>query len=300
MIAFPFTVPAPLRLAWVAFMRFHLHSGPDRAAAVAYYALLSLLPLLIFAISIGVAIAGSFDEAYNASVFLLQGVVVHLDTTTMDTLRQFIEQSVRFKWISILILAWTARRSFNSLFSALEAVFEVPGRGFAGGNLISLAMVGLTGAGLMVSLTLTTVRATVEGIFQRYAPVLITQTGLLHRSLDVVLTQIVPMAIAMTFFFTVYRTVPRRVVSTRAAFEGAALATVLWELAKAGFAYYVRNLAHYAGVYGTLEGLIVLALWMELSVSIILYCGEVVALLIRRRSDREAKPAPTPDAAVTT
>ena len=42
----------------------------------------------------------------------------------------------------------------------------------------------------------------------------------------------------------------------------------------------MRNLAHYAGVYGTLEGVIVLALWLELSVSIVLYCGEIVALLI--------------------
>jgi len=288
-IRLPFTIPGPLRLAWVAFQRFHAHSGPDRAAAVAYYALLSLLPLLIFAISVGVAVAGSFDEAYNATVYLLQGVVVHLDTTTMDTLRLFIEQSVRFKWISILILAWTARRSFNSLFSALETVFEVPGRGFAGGNLMALAMVGLTGAGLMFSLTLTTARATVEGMFERYAPVLITQTGVVHRGLDILLTLIFPIAIAMVFFFLVYRIMPRRAVSTRYALEGAALATLLWELAKAGFAYYVRNLAHYAGLYGTLEGLIVLALWMELSVSIILYCGEVVALRIRRRSARDGK-----------
>jgi uncharacterized BrkB/YihY/UPF0761 family membrane protein len=57
------------------------------------------------------------------------------------------------------------------------------------------------------------------------------------------------------------------------------IATVLWEGAKLAFAYYVRNLAHYAGFYGTLEAIIVLALWLELSVSIILYCGEIVALL---------------------
>ena len=36
-------------------MRFQDHNGPDRAAAVAYYTLLSLLPMLIFLISLGVA-----------------------------------------------------------------------------------------------------------------------------------------------------------------------------------------------------------------------------------------------------
>ena len=58
------------------------------------------------------------------------------------------------------------------------------------------------------------------------------------------------------------------------------IATVLWEGAKAAFAYYLRNLARVAGLYGALEGVIVLALWLELSVSIILYCAEIVALLI--------------------
>jgi membrane protein len=288
-------IPVPLRLAWVAFKRFHAHSGPDRAAAVAYYALLSLLPMLVFAISVGMAVAGSFDAAYNATVFILQGVVVHMDATTMETLRRFVEQSVRFKLISILVLAWTARRSFNALFSALETVFEVPGRGFAGGNLVALAMVIVTGVGMLLSLTLTTLRATFEGIFARYAPVIMGDTTtVLHRLLDVVFTHLLPIAFAMLFFFTVYRIMPRRTVSTRDALIGALLATILWESAKSGFAYYIRNLTQFAGLYGTLEGLIVLALWLELSVSIILYCGEVVAVLIRRRNGEiRASDVPT-------
>jgi membrane protein len=288
-------IPVPLRLAWVAFKRFHAHSGPDRAAAVAYYALLSLLPMLVFAISVGMAVAGSFDAAYNATVFILQGVVVHMDSTTMETLRRFVEQSVRFKLISILVLAWTARRSFNALFSALETVFEVPGRGFAGGNLVALAMVIVTGVGMLLSLTLTTLRATFEGIFARYAPAIMGDTTtVLHRLLDVVFTHLLPIAFAMLFFFTVYRIMPRRTVSTRDALIGALLATILWESAKSGFAYYIRNLTQFAGLYGTLEGLIVLALWLELSVSIILYCGEVVSVLIRRRNGEiRASDVPT-------
>jgi membrane protein len=277
-------IPVPLRLGWVAFKRFHAHSGPDRAAAVAYYALLSLLPMLVFAISVGMAVAGSFDAAYNATVFILQGVVVHMDVTMMETLRRFVEQSVRFKLISILVLAWTARRSFNALFSALETVFEVPGRGFAGGNLVALAMVIVTGVGMLLSLALTTLRATLEGIFARYTPAIMGDTTLLHRLLDVIFSHLLPIALAMLFFFTVYRIMPRRTVSTRDALIGALLATILWESAKSGFAYYIRNLTQFAGLYGTLEGLIVLALWLELSVSIILYCGEVVAVLIRKRN----------------
>lgn len=276
-----------LRLAWRAWQRLLDHSGQDRAAAVAYYTLLSILPLMIFSISLGMAVFGSFDAAFDATVFLFRGVVVHLDPQSMLALRGFVERSVRFQWIGLILLAWTARRSFSALFGALTAVFGVPNRSFAGGNLIALAMVVVSGLGLLLTLTLTTLRATFEGTFLRYASELspsVRVVRVMPRLLDITLTMVLPVAITMGFFFVVYRLAPRRAVGTRHALIGAALATLMWEAAKAGFAYYLRHLAHYAGVYGALEGIIVLALWLELSVTIILYCGEVVALLIKKET----------------
>ena len=68
------------RIAWRAFMRFQDHNGPDRAAAVAYYTLLSLLPA---------ARSSSSRSAWRSSarsrrptsgtLLLISGVVVHLD-----------------------------------------------------------------------------------------------------------------------------------------------------------------------------------------------------------------------------
>ena len=233
-------------------------------------------------------VAGSFDAAYDATVFLLQGVVVHMDKTTMEALRGFVEQSVRFQWLSVFLVAWTSRRIFIALFGALETVFEVPGRGFARGNLRAFLMVVTLGAAQLLTLALTTMRATFEGTLDRYAGGIPHAGDFLHRLIDLGLTLVVPIVLTMCFFFVVYRIVPRRIVSNRDAFRGALLATLLWEGAKWGFAYYVRNLAHYAGLYGTLEALIVLALWLELSVSIVLYCGEVVSLLVRRQTPEEA------------
>jgi membrane protein len=92
--------------------------------------------------------------------------------------------------------------------------------------------------------------------------------------------------VTFSFLFYLYRVMPRRVVTTRNALAGAALGTGLWELARLGFTYYVRHVARYAGLYGALEAIIVLALWLELSASIILYCGEVVALLIESKRSR--------------
>jgi membrane protein len=273
-----------LRLAWRAGQRFSDHSGPDRAAAVAYYTLLSLVPLMIFSISVGMAVFGSFDAAYNATVFLLRGVVVHLDPPSMQALRGFAERSVRFQWFGLVLLAWTARRSFSALFGALTVVFEVPGRDFASGNLVAVTMVVVNGLGVLLTMALTTMRATLEGIFQRYALDGIPAVSIMPRLVDFALTRALPVAITLAFFFIIYRMVPGRAVSSRYAFVGAMLATAFWEMAKAGFAYYVLNLAHSSGLYGALEGIVVLGLWLELSVTIVLYCGEVVALLLPKKT----------------
>jgi membrane protein len=274
------------RLAWRAFMRYQDHNGPDRAAAVAYYTLMSLLPMLIFLISVGVAAVGSFERAYRGTLFLISGVVVHLDQRTLDALRTFVERSLAFRLPALVLLAWTARRIFASLFSALERIFGVPGRSFAKGNLVAFGMVLAAGMGLLITMVATMAIATAEGLVTRFIG---PETGgALHPLMGDIVTRVVPIVITFSFFFLIYRVVPRRVVSTAHAARGAFIATVLWELAKNGFAYYLRNLTRVAGLYGALEGVIVLALWLELSVSIILYCAEVVALLIGAPRSRRA------------
>jgi membrane protein len=270
------------RLAWRALNRFFDHNGPDRAAAVAYYTLLSLLPLLIFLISAAAQILGSFDAAYRATFDFFHGIIMHMDDESQQALRAFVERSVRFQWPGILVLAWTGRRTFASLFSALDSVFERPSRSFAKGNLVALAMVSLTGIGVLATMAFAMSVAAAEGALRRLAGE--NASHLFPGIGAFLLTAAFPAAVTFFFFFILYRFAPRN-VRTREALIGAAIASALWETAKAVFAFYVRNLAHYAGLYGALEGVIVLGLWLELSVSIILYGGEIVALSI---------PAPTP------
>jgi membrane protein len=158
----------------------------------------------------------------------------------------------------------------------------VPGRSFAKHNLVALAMVMLTGMALLFTMAFTMLSATSEGLMLR-----LRASGEL-RNLSLLISRVVPLAVTFAFFFLVYRFVPRKATTGRHAAVGAMLATTLWEAAKSAFAYYIRNVAQYSGIYGTLEGIIVLALWLEISVSIILYCGEVVALLIHQQAAAKA------------
>jgi membrane protein len=274
------------RIAWRALCRFNEHKGPDLAAAVSYYTLLTLIPLLVFTISLGVFLLGSFDVTYRAAALFFQGILEQLSPVAQDSLRVFVERALRFQLPAIVLLAWTSKRAFGALASALETIFGAQARGFARGNLLALGMVFFTGAALLATIALTAALATVEGLMERYAP---ESAGVFQGLAALLLGWVLRPLVTFSFFFYLYRVVPRRVVSTRHAFVGAALGTGLWELARLSFSYYARHIARYAGLYGTLEAIIVLALWLELSASIILYCGEVVALLIESKSEQGAE-----------
>jgi membrane protein len=270
------------RVIALAYQRFLEHHCGDHAAAVSYYTLLSLLPLCLFLISIGLAFQGSFESAYTGTLFVLQGVVTHLDDASRESLHRFMERATALQWPALLLLAWTSRRIFSSLFGALGRVFGVPPWGFAEGHLFAVAMVLLMGIALLVTLAFTFTLAAAEGFLQQWAP-----SAAAFQDLTVlVLTQAAPPIITFAFVLAIYRMASRGRVSTAIAAGGALLATLLWEVAKAAFAYYVRNLAHYTGVYGALEGVIVLAVWLELSVTILLYCAEIVGAIAETTDER--------------
>jgi membrane protein len=247
------------RLVWRAFCRF---------------------PLLVFTISIGARLLGSFDAAYGGATVFFRGILEHLSPTAQESLRLFVQRALRLQLPGIVLLAWTSKRAFGALAAALETVFGAKSRGFAYGNLLAVSMVFVTGAAFLATIALTAILAAMEGLLLRHAPL---SAGIFQGLVAVFLGRALPLLITLSFFFYLYRIVPRRVTTTRYALAGALLGTLLWELARMGFAFYLRNIAHYAGLYGTLEAIIVLALWLELSASIILYCGEVVALLIESR-----------------
>ncbi|SRR5579871_472775 len=64
---------------------------------------------------------------------------------------------------------------------------------------------------------------------------------------------------------------------------GAFLATVAWLLASAGFGWYVKNIAMYSGIYGSLSTMVALMIWMYLASVIVLVGSEFNAVNERKR-----------------
>jgi membrane protein len=94
---------------------------------------------------------------------------------------------------------------------------------------------------------------------------------------------LLPWLITVFTFSFVYKVVPACPVPWRAAGLAGLVAGSLWESIKIAFAWYVGHVANYARIYGTLETVVVFTIWVNLSSVLLLWGGELAALVSSHR-----------------
>ena len=85
--------------------------------------------------------------------------------------------------------------------------------------------------------------------------------------------------------FLIYKIIPNRKTYFRAALQAALFTSLLWEVAKQSFGWYVLHLGRFSMVYGSLGTLAIFFLWIYYSLVILLMGGEV-AFSLEKRGDR--------------
>ena len=93
-------------------------------------------------------------------------------------------------------------------------------------------------------------------------------------------SHLVPPALELAAFTLLYRLIPNRRVAWRACITGGAVAAVLLEILKLGFALYISRMASYSAIYGALAGIPIALLWMYIFWNVVLLGAETAALLV--------------------
>lgn len=279
--------------AWV---RFDADGMTHHAAALAYYAMLSLLPGLL----LGVSLLGVFGDA-SLPTRAADYVARHgADTVTTRAIHNVLYKVTNQASsgaasatlaISLAIALNGASGAFGAAGRALNVVNRVEEeRGIVHRKLVDLAATG--GVILLFSIALTAVFVG-GGI----ADDLLKEIGLGGSGAAVWSIMRWPIALAatLTAYAIVYTFSPNTAQRRfRIVTPGAIAGVAIWIGGSIGFGIYVGHVPNYGVAYGTIGAGILLLLWLWLSANALLYGAELNAELDRRRMAPSGPPFPLP------
>lgn len=243
------------------------------AAAISYFALFSLFPLVLLAAAVfGIVLRdpGVRDRVLNAVV---DAIPVEAPSVA-NSLRALADLGPTLSVVATIGTLWTASALASAIRNALDIVFEVrrPRALLQAKVLDYLVLLGV-GLLFLASLALTTAWRVVESQAD-------VRWGLLDGNLRWVWDTgaiLIPAVMTFLMFLLLYRVLPHQRTRLLHIWPGALLAAVGFEVAKALFATYVANFSNYDVVYGSLGGVIALLFWVYVSANILLFGAEVSA-----------------------
>lgn len=256
---------------------------PQWAAAISYYTLLSLFPLLLAATSIAAYFVDA-EWAINQGSRLIEDFIPNGAQYVQDIVEEVIDARGQVSILSILILGWSGSRVFGVVTKALNIAYDVDEPyGFLKRTLVELLMT--------VSIGLLFVLALGSRFLVIFLDNMISIPALPQGTVTRILQYAVPTILLLISLFLTYRFVPRRKVEWWTALVGAVVFTILFQLAQPLFTGYIQTFANYNLVYGPLAIVITLVLWTWIAASFFLFGGEIVShlqdMIVENKSQQE-------------
>jgi membrane protein len=245
--------------------KFYADRGPHLAAMVAYFALLSFVPLTFLALSL----LGLVHRA-DASDFLIKELTRAFPSSSLKSILSLVHQvqdnAATLGIVGGVALLWSSLSLFSALESAFNIVYGRPNRPFLKGKGIAAVVMLATVTTLFVSLV---IGALGVEVVKRYAP------GFAGSSVAAyVLSIAVSLVGVFVFVLAIYRVLTNAPVTVRDVLPGALMAAILLEASFQIVPVFVR----FAGVNPVLRvlgGPVILLLWLYLMANIIVLGAEL-------------------------
>ena len=260
-------------LLWQALRKFNDDRGFFLSSGITFNILINLIPFIMLLLALVGAYLYNDQEVLNHIRAYFRDVAPALDPKIMKNLMDVIQNRQIVGILGFVGFLWFSTCVFGSLRIALNIVFQVEKRrGMLLGIGIDLLMILLTGILLLVSMILSSVVTFLQG-YQGQIPVAVGPT------IQWILKYLLPFFLTFCMFFLIYKIIPNKRVHFKSALQAALFTSLLWELAKHLFTWYVAHLAEYSFFYGSLSTLVVFVLWVYYSSTILIVGGEFAYFL---------------------
>jgi len=270
---------------------FRANQGLLLAGGVAYYTLLSIVPLMILLVIILSHVIEA--EALLATLArYLEIVAPGQSSSLIDELRGFIAHREVIGWTLAVTLIFFSSLAFSVLENAMSVIFYhrvlTKHRRFVVSALLPYLYILLLGIGLLV-VTL------VAGALQAFAGTTLDVLG--HgwsmSGPSRTLLYLIGVFGEVLVLTSIYFVMPVGRLSWRHALIGGVSATALWEISRHALVWYLATLSQVRTVYGSLTTSIVVLLSLELAAIVLLFGAQVIAEYERIEWEPvERNPAP--------
>lgn len=265
----------PGAFALAVIKQFRANQGVLLAGAVAYYTLLSLVPLLILMLMALSHIIPE-DRLLLTLAEYLEFVVPGQSAALVAEIRTFLAQKQVVGSILLVTMLFFSALAFTILENAMSVIFyhrvKIQRRHFLVSAVMPYIFIIFLGVGLLIVTVL-------SGVLQFIGTKSVFILGQ-PRSLDqisIFLLYLLGVSGEMLLLTAIYFVMPVGRLSLRHALIGGATATVLWEMMRHLLAWYYTTMSQIQLVYGTLTTSVAVLLSVELGALVLLVGAQVIA-----------------------
>ena len=265
------------RLAGDMIRRYYVHDVARDSAALTYYLLFAIFPLLIFVSTLlGVL------ELDIASITAVLAPILPSDV--VDIIRTYLEyvaanQSRQLLWFSLVFSIWFPMRSTGCLMHSLRKAFgrSAPENILLGQLrtlLFTIWMIFVIG----LTLALVVVGRRALYFLSGFLPLSETFISVWGYLRFIILGLVIAISLGILYQLALGQRRPLREV-----LPGVGSSLAAWLLLSMAFSYYVENMARYAQLYGSIATIVVVLLWLYMSGQVLILGAELSASLIHRK-----------------
>jgi membrane protein len=286
-----------LTLARRSVEEFFADNCTQMAAAISYYVLFSLFPLLIFIVGVLGLVLQDSELQSETIESVLDFIPVSEDESRNDV-TEAVEQvagvgSGALGLFGLVLMAWSGSNMFGVIRRSINTAYDLEyHRPLVQQKLLDLALVAGMGMFFLTSIFATgflrVVRQRSEDI--SYVGDAAESAGFVWDAGSF----LIPLTLSFFAFTVMYWVVPATKVRPLDVWPAALIAALMFGIANLGFSIYLENFANYGLVYGSLGAVVAFLFWVYLSANILLFGAEVASEYPRvlRGDYAEARPAP--------
>ena len=278
----------PLGFAAQTLRAFRANQGLLLAGGVAYYTLLSIVPLMILLVIILSHVIDA-DRLMATLAQYLEMVAPGQSDPLIGELRAFVSHREVIGWTLAVTLIFFSSLAFSVLENAMSVIFYhrvlATRRRFVVSVLLPYLYILLLGIGLLI---VTLMAGVLQGLAQTSLDLLGRDVSL--SGLSRALFYMIGVGGEVLVLASIYFVMPVGRLSWRHALIGGLSATVLWEISRHVLIWYFATLSQVRAVYGSLTTAIVVLLSLEIAAIVLLFGAQVIAEYERIEWEPVARP----------